>query len=164
VLCSQVVDLFDEVSGFMAVFALRPLAAITNAPFFVVDSNGAALGDALVSASLNRLLEEVSRVCTVVDAQTVVQAFEIDAMFESAVLCKIFRRNLGIVARHAHSEAEVNSRVGIETGCTELNRISKALRGAMHADNTVVVLSGPIILSATVGYISHPDVNAYFPM
>jgi hypothetical protein len=34
----------------------------------------------------------------------------------------------------------------------------------MHADNTVVVLNGPIILSVTVGYILHPDVNAYFPI
>jgi hypothetical protein len=34
----------------------------------------------------------------------------------------------------------------------------------MHADNTVIVLSGPIILSVTAGYVSRPDVNAYFPM
>jgi len=34
----------------------------------------------------------------------------------------------------------------------------------MHANNTVVVLDGPIVLSATVGDVTSNGVYAYFPI
>lgn len=150
---SQVVNLLDEILDFVAVLAVSPFTSITNAPVLVVDSDGATLGDALLGTSLNRLLEKISGVCSVINAQAVVQLLEIDAMLQSAVLCKIFGRNLGVVARHAHGEAEVDSGVGIEVSCAEFDGVAQAFGRTMHANNTVVVLDGPVVLSATVGHV-----------
>ena len=152
---SQVVDLFNEILDFVTVLTVSPLAAVTDAPVLVVNSDGAALGDVLLCASLNRLLEEMSGICSIIDTQAVVQLVEVDSMLQSAVLGEIFRRNLSVVARHAHGEAEVDSRIGIEASCTEFDRVTQAFRGAMHANDTVVVLDSPTVLSATVGYVSY---------
>lgn len=98
VLHSQVVNLFDEILDFVTILTIGPLAAVTNAPVLVVDSDSAALGYVLVGTSLNRLLEEMSGECPIVDTQAVIQFLEIDSVLQSAVLGKIFGRNLCVVA------------------------------------------------------------------
>jgi len=98
VLHSEVVDLFDEILDFVTILAVSPLAAVADAPVLVVDSDSAALGNIFVGTSLNRLLEEVSGVCSIIDAQAVVQLVEIDAVLQSAVLGEVFRRDLCVVA------------------------------------------------------------------
>ena len=90
VLPSQVVDLLDEILDVVAVLAVGPFTTIANAPVLVVNSDRATLGDALLSTPLDRLLEKVSRVCSVIDAQAVVQLLEIDAVLQGAILGKIF--------------------------------------------------------------------------
>jgi hypothetical protein len=114
----QLIDLLDEILDFVTVLAVCPFTAIANTPVLVINSDGTALGNTLVGTSLNRLLEKISGVCAIVNAQAMVNPVEVDAVLESAVLGKIFRRNLSIVARHAHGETEMDSRVRIQASST----------------------------------------------
>jgi hypothetical protein len=47
----------------------------------------------------------------------------------------------------------MNSGVRVEASCAEFDRVAQAFRGAMHANDTVVVLDDPVVLSATAGYV-----------
>lgn len=118
---SQVVDLFNESLDLVTALTVGPLAAVADAPVLVVNSDSAALGDVLLGTSLNRLLEEMSGERSVVDTQAVIQLLKVDSMLQSAVLGEILGRNLCVVARHAHGEAQVNSGIGIEASCTEFD-------------------------------------------
>jgi len=163
VLPSQIIDLLDKVLDFGAVLTVGPLSTVADAPVLVINSDSTALGDPLPSTSLDRLLEELPRVLSIVNTQTVVQLAKVHSVLQSAVLGEIFRRNLGVIAGHAHSKAKVDLRVGVEVSCTEFDGVSKALRWAMEASNTVILRS-PVVLSASVQLGLCCVCYAYFPI
>jgi hypothetical protein len=90
VLPSQIVNLVDQILDFVAILTVCPLAIVTNTPFLVIDPDGTALGDSFLGTSLDRLLEEIPRVFSIVNAQTVIQFFKVHAVLQSTIFGKIF--------------------------------------------------------------------------
>lgn len=141
---SALKDVVDQALGIRAMLTVLPLATVSDAVDFVVDSDGTALGDAQVSASLNTLSQHASGLLAIIGADAVVQLVEVDTMLESAVLNEVLIWDFGVVAGHAHGEAEVDLGIRVDVGGAELDDVTKAFGLAMHAGDSVIVVGGAV--------------------
>lgn len=133
-------NLLDQSLGIRTCLAVLPLATISDAVDLIVESDGAALGNVVVGAPLDALLEEINALGAVILANALVQSTEIDAVLKSTVLNQILGWNLGVVARQTHGETEGNLGVSVEVGGTEFDNVSKTLGLTVHALNTIIMV------------------------
>lgn len=145
----QALNCRDQVLDIRAGRTIFPLAVVADAVDFVVEPDRAALGHAGLAQWLVRIESERERdrsdgyvtylgrpsyaVPQHPDAETavvrggaLVEAVKVDGMLQRAVLDQGALRDVFVVARQAHGEAEVRLGVGVESLRAELDDVAEA--------------------------------------
>ncbi len=121
----------------MTAITVRPLSAVADTPYFIIQSDRTALRNASFCSSIEACPQFIGNISAIILAQTFVELRHGDAVLECTVLNEVSARDVLIVARHAHYEAEIDLRVGIEMRGTELDHVTKTLFFAMLALDSV---------------------------
>lgn len=75
---------------------------------------------------------------TIIASSTLVQALEVDGVFEGAVFDESALGDVLVILGETHDEAEVRLGIRVEFADAELDDVSHAFRGAMHTFYTIV--------------------------
>lgn len=152
----QCVDVTNERLFIRAIWTVFPFSAVTDAADLVVQAYlvssahaskqppsptyRATLCHIRLGATFETRLQHINRIPTIILTQALIELVKVEAVLQSAVMDELALGDVGVLARQAHGEAEVELGVRVEVGGAQLEHVPQALGLAVLALDAVVVV------------------------